>query len=121
MTIIPNFLLKRLYVNGSLRATNEGVAFDVKNTIGPGMLTRIHRVLLNDLEVMGEHIKVLLEGNEVPASHLSDENPLAIFLNQTLTCVLTGVHQLQEGINKLTVELTSKEAGFVSITVNDTV
>jgi hypothetical protein len=44
MPAIPNLLLKRLYVKGSLHNTAEGCGFSLKNVVDSGTVTRFHEL-----------------------------------------------------------------------------
>ena len=87
MSIIPDFLLKRIYRKGSLRETAEGIAFDLKNILGPGIITGINYIIINDEVYQSPLIKIVLK----------------------------------EGINKIIVELISRDVGKVQVTLTDTV
>ncbi len=118
MTVVPKFLLKRIYVFGSLRETSEGIAFDLLNSIGPGILTRLNKIVLNDVEFSPKDILLkmgdtLFEGNEI-----TESNPAVFFHNQKSTCILLGA-KLTEGIHKITVDLLSREAGKLVVTIED--
>lgn len=36
MIVVPQFLLRRLYVRGSLRTNGQGFHFELKNSLGSG-------------------------------------------------------------------------------------
>jgi hypothetical protein len=118
MVVIPKFILKRLYVQGSLRKVPEGVAFDIKNSVGPGILTRINRIRLNDIEYKAQQILFKLEDRLLQAVEISEDNPVIVFLNQKITCILQEA-SLACGNHTITVDLHSREAGQVVLTVQD--
>ncbi len=118
MSIIPKFLLKRIYVSGSLRETGEGIAFDLFNSIGPGILTSLNQIKLNDSEFSPQQI-LLKMGDKIFAGHeISESNPAIFFHNQKTTCILLGA-RLAEGLHTITVDLFSREAGKVVVTIQD--
>jgi hypothetical protein len=121
MAIVPNFLLKKLYVQGSLRQLEEGVAFDIINSIGPGIITRINSIKLGNLSFLAHQIGLKLGEDRFMATDVSDANPVTIFLNQTLTCILKDHPPLDAGTYAITVDLSSKEAGKIVVTVQDSV
>ena len=120
MTVIPNFILKKLYVAGSLRLVPEGVAFDITNPLGPGILTRINAIKLNDVEYLAHQIVLKLEDKFIHAAEISENNPVTLFLNQSATCILRGA-ELAVGKHIITVDLLSKEAGKVTLSIHDQV
>lgn len=121
MSIIPDFLLKRIYRKGSLRETAEGIAFDLKNILGPGIITGINFVIINDQKYPSPFIKIVSSGAATIAEQITNEDPLLIKLNQEITCLLSDAKGLKEGINKIIVELISRDVGCVQVTLTDTI
>lgn len=121
MSIIPDFLLKRIYRKGSLRKTTEGIAFDLKNILGPGIITGINFVIINEEVYQTPLIKIISSESATPADHITNDSPLLVKLNQEITCILDGAKDLKEGINKIIVELISRDVGRVQVTLTDTV
>ncbi|GEM_PF-749450 len=133
MTIIPSFLLKKIYKKGSLRLIEEGIAFELKNILAPGFITGINFVKINDTIYNSSFIKIIKSGVATLAEHVSSENPMLVKLNEDITCILnnefdSGINcfsepaaQLQKGINNIIVELTSLDAGRVQINLSDMV
>lgn len=118
MSIIPKFLLKRVYVSGSLRETADGIAFDLFNSIGPGILTRLNAIKINDLEFSPQDILLKIGDKIFPAHEISENNPAIFFHNQKSTCILIGA-KLKDGLHTITVDLLSREAGKVVVTIQD--
>lgn len=118
MSIIPKFLLKRVYVAGSLRETSEGIAFDICNSIGPGILTRLNKIMLNDAEFSPQQILLKIGDNMMRAHEISENNPAIFFHNQKSTCIIIGA-KLVHGLHTITVDLLSREAGKIVVTIQD--
>jgi hypothetical protein len=121
VNIIPSFLLKKIYRQKSLRLTGEGVAFDLKNILGPGIITGISFIKINDRIYNSSVIKIIKSGVATLAEHVSSENPLIFKLNEEITCVIQSCLELQEGLHNIIVELISKDAGKVTVNVSDTI
>ncbi|MBY0403325.1 MAG: hypothetical protein K2X66_05470 [Cyanobacteria bacterium] len=119
MTVIPNFIVKKLYVTGSLRFVPEGIAFDLSNKIGPGILTKINSIKLSDVEFLANQICLKLEDKLIQAVEVSENNPVTCFLNQTVTCILQGNSSFTPGNHTITLDLFSKEAGKIVISIQD--
>jgi hypothetical protein len=118
MSIIPKFLLKRIYVSGSLRETSEGIAFDLVNSIGPGILTRLNNIKLNDKVFSPQEILIKIGDKIFKGSEITENNPAIFFHNQKSTCIIMGA-KLAQGLHTITVDLLSREAGKVVVTVQD--
>ena len=121
MSIIPEFLLKRIYRKGSLRETAEGIAFDLKNILGPGIITGINYIVINDEVYQSPVIKIISSEVSTIAEQITSEDPLLVRLNQEITCLLEGARGLKAGLNKIIVELSSIDIGRVQVTLTDVV
>lgn len=119
MSIIPEFLMKRVYKKGSLKQTDDGVCFDLKNVLGPGFISGFSCVKINDATFESDKVKFVTQGEEIPAETISDENPIGFRLGQEGTLILQGAKCLKEGINQIIIELMNPEAGKVKLSLTD--
>lgn len=119
MSIIPEFLIKRVYKKGSLAQTEEGVKFDLKNVLGPGFISGFVLVKINDAVFGADKVKFLTQGKEFLAENVSEENPISFRLGQEGTLILQGAKCLQDGINQIIIELINPEAGKVRLALSD--
>ncbi len=120
MASLPNFLLKKIYKKGSLRHIDQGIAFDLKNILAPGLITEINFVKINDNIYNSSVIQIIKSGVNTLAEQISIENPLMVKLNEEITCVMQSGLKLQEGINNIIVELSSQGVGKVQVNLSDT-
>jgi len=118
MTVIPNFILKRLYCKGSLRKLEGGLGFDIVNNLGPGMISKLNYIKLNEHTFPPEQVALEIDGKLLPADQITEDNPAAFFLNQVITCRLASA-DLPPGKYQIHLDIISKEAGKVSLTVED--
>lgn len=119
MNIIPGFLLKKIYKKGSLRETQDGVAFDLKNIIGPGLVTGINFIQINDEIYNSSVIKIINAGAAVLAEQISCDNPMLFKMNDEITCVIQNCLTLKDGLNQIIVELISQDVGKVCVALSD--
>jgi hypothetical protein len=119
MTIIPNFILKRMYRIGSLRRLAEGIGFDIVNNLGPGQISRVNGVSMNGVVYGPSQVELLLNEARLPADHITEAEPATFFLNQIITCIIRD-RELPPGPYQITLDLVSREAGKVTLTVQDT-
>jgi len=119
MSIIPDFLMKRVYKKGSLKQTEDGVCFDLKNVLGPGFISGFSFVKLNDAVFEADKVKFVTQGSEIPAEAVSEENPIGFRLGQEGTLILQGAKCLKDGINQIIIELMNPEAGKVKLSLSD--
>lgn len=119
MSIIPEFLIKRVYKKGSLKQTDDGVCFDLKNVLGPGCISGFILVKINDAIFGADKVKFVTQGTEIPAEEVSEENPIGFRLGQEGTLILQGAKCLKDGINQIIIELMNPEAGKVQLSLSD--
>ena len=96
MVTIPSFILRRLYVKGSLRNTEGGMEFQILNKLGAGQARRLLPLTLDGDEIPLENCEFNLEGEKVPFAEVSKERPFTMALNKLTTITANGV-TLTEG------------------------
>ena len=117
MISVPSFLLKRLYVKGSLRNNEQGFQFELKNTLGSGYGNEMLPLTLDGEELSKESSYFILDAEEVPFSAVNKDRPFTLPMNQVSTILVKGVtlaegpHQIglgfmAQGLGKLRFEVT---------------
>lgn len=119
MSIIPEFLMKRVYKKGSLKQTDQGVCFELKNVLGPGFISGFNFVQINDSTFEPNKVKFITLGTEISAETVSEESPIGFRLGQEGILILEGAKCLKEGINQIIIELMNPEAGKVKLSLTD--
>lgn len=119
MSIIPEFLMKRVYKKGSLTQSESGISFDLKNVLGPGFISGFGFVMINDMIFHPEKVTFRTQGEEIPATSVTEECPLGFRLGQEGTLILEGAKCLKDGINQIIIELMNPEAGKVKLSLTD--
>jgi len=121
MSVIPQFLVQRVYKKGSLRQSDEGIEFDLKNLLGPGVISGLNFIQINGETFSKEAIKFFSQGFERCASDLSEANPISFRLGQEGTLLLEEARCLKQGINKIIIEFLNPEAGKIQVELTDNV
>ena len=119
MTVIPHFILRRMYRQNSLRRLPEGVGFDIVNNLGPGQISRLNLIRMNEFEYPPARILLRINQQSVPALSITEATPATFFLNQVITCVVLHP-DMPGGVYEIALDLISREAGRVTLTVRDT-
>ena len=91
MVTVPGFLLRRLYLRGSLRNTEGGVNFQLLNKLGSGYARRLLPLVLDGEEVPFENCLFSIDGEKIPFDVVSNTTPFTLDLNKTTTIIITGV------------------------------
>lgn len=120
MGAIPGFLLKRLYVRGSLRNTPQGCAFELRNVVDSGTVTRFYGLELDGETYEPDRVRVLRPGGEaLPAGTVAPDRPLLLPAGVELTLLLPGV-TLPPGKHRLRLHFDTQEVGDLAFHVDDT-
>jgi hypothetical protein len=117
--IVPAFLLRRLYVKGSLRNTNAGFEFEIKNSLGGGYAQG-----MLPLRIDGEALPMdetwFRHGEDfVPFAAVSKERPFTLALN--LTTTIRGNRGLPPGSHRIDLGFVVVGLGELSFDVTDVV
>ncbi len=120
MVVVPDFLIKRIYQKGSLKAQDGYICLKLKNVLGPGFISGFNYVKINDTLFKPDEVKFLTNGQEILATNLSDSSPISFRLGQEGLLVMSGHEDcLIEGKNKIEIEAMNPEAGKVLLSVED--
>ena len=119
MPTIPPFMLKQLYVKGSLHNTESGFAFTLRNHLAPASLVGLG-LAVDDAPVPGGALTVVMNDARTPAVAITAATP-ALFPTNTPTHVEVTGAPLPPGPHKIALLATTREIGPVTIEVSDTV
>lgn len=119
--IIPSMLLKKLYTLGSLKNTNAGVQFSVKNRLSDVELTGLRKVAVDGKEVSLDTIRLVLsDGRTLAPQDISPANPLAFPLRTPLT-IQTQLPALPKGKHEIEIGFDAKNFGKLQLKVDDAI
>ncbi|MFQ5861225.1 MAG: hypothetical protein ACE5IG_06725 [Dehalococcoidia bacterium] len=96
MVTVPAFLLRRLYVKGSLRNTPQGFQFQLKNSLGSGYARKLLALTLDGQELPLEQCSFTVASKEVPFAEVSPANPFTLAMNKTTTIAVKGTSLSKE-------------------------
>lgn len=118
---IPSLVLRQLYTNGSLTATDDGVAFSLKNRLMDARLTALHRVTYDGQTIEGADLALSLEnGSVLVGSDLASGTPVDFPLRRTVTVLVPGV-AASEGVHEIALEFAIEGMGDLGFTVKDSI
>lgn len=120
MPTIPSAVLKKLYVQGSLRAEGDGFALDLKNMIAPATITACTGLDVDGQTTAPEQLTlVAANGNPRPAERLSRQAPVRFPVGAAVT-LHVAERSLQPGHHELLVHIMTQEIGPLDIPISDT-
>ncbi len=121
MPAIPPVILKKLYVKNSLRNEEGGFSLALQNSIAPGVILGFKGVTVDGKSVPLERVAVVQpDGQEIPATGISEENPILFPLGATVTLKVGGT-TLSPGSHQVGIRVVVKDVGPLEIPVADRV
>tara|TARA_B100001013_G_C24487474_1_gene393800 strand:- start:348 stop:719 length:372 start_codon:yes stop_codon:yes gene_type:complete len=99
MISIPNFILKRLYVKGSLIITRNGMEFQLLNKLGSGYTRRLLPLTIDGHDIPIDQCKFIVDERQVPFNAVTKENPFTLALNKVTTVSVHNVNLTKEAHN----------------------
>jgi len=116
---IPPFVLKRLYVQGSLQAEDDGFALELKNLVAPGTIISFRGLDADGRAIDAAQVTVIPSGDDPrPASEISDQSPLYFPAGATVRLVVAGT-PLAPGPHELAIRVVVRDVGPLEIPVSD--
>ena len=88
---IPGFLLRRLYVKGSLRRTEGGFQFQLRNRLGSGYARRLLPLTVDGAEVDMATTTFESGGQRHTFDQVSRETPFTLAMNKVTTIAVERV------------------------------
>jgi hypothetical protein len=119
MATLPGFILKRLYVSGSLQNTPEGFEFALRNFIGTGHVVEVLGLEINGAALLAPALELLMpDGSARPGNEVTEAAPLALPSGLTVKFRVPG-ERLSAGRHKLNLSVRTREMGVLDIPVTD--
>ena len=117
---VPAFLLRRLYVKGSLRNVDGGFAFDLKNSLGSGYAEGVLPLTIDDEEILVDSARFVVDGESTPFGDVSHERTFTLAMNRLVTITVDG-RTLDEGKHKLGIGFLVTGMGKMCFDVTDAI
>lgn len=100
MVSVPGFLLRRLYVKGSLKNTALGFEFQLLNKLGSGYARGMVPITVDGEEQDMARCYFILDDKETPFNQVSKDNTFTLAVNKEITVWVDGV-TLEPGARKI--------------------
>jgi hypothetical protein len=118
--VIPSFLLAKLYVKGSLKNTETGFEFSLKNIIDSTMLIRIGPVTTGARDYDGAVITLTVGDKRISGADLSRQTAVPVRTGVPLKVSVAG-DPLPSGAQRIAVAATTSDIGKIKFDISDTV
>jgi len=117
---VPGFLLRHLYVKGTLRNSGDGFLFELKNSLGSGYAHKMLPLKLNGTELKIDSTYFRLGDQMTQFSKVSKQNTFALSMNETIT-ILHQKQTLENGPQKIEMGFEIPGLGILKFDFTDVV
>lgn len=117
---VPEFLLRRLYVKGSLRAIDGGWAFDLQNALGSGYAEQVLPLTLDGEDVPLTSTRFIVDGEATPFAEVSPARPMTLAMNGTVTIAVEAA-ELPPGKHRIGMGFVVTGMGEMRFEVTDAI
>ena len=117
---VPSFLLRRLYVKGSLKATADGFEFQLRNRLGSGYARRLLPLSLDGADLDMAATTFEPDGRQVTFDVVSNETPFTLAMNKITTIAFRGA-PLTDGAHKIGMRFEVAGLGELGFDFTDAV
>lgn len=118
---IPSMLLRQLYTFNTLKNTENGIQFSIKNRLTDVNFSELISIKINGLEIPKDKISFDLgEGQVISANNISESNPIVFPLRKTAT-VNCANGNLPTGKHKIEIAVKAKGYGSLKFDVEDAI
>ena len=100
MVTVPGFLLRSLYMKGSLRNTSSGFEFQLRNRLGSGYAHKLWPLTVDGVEAPLEATSFESKDGPMRFSEVSREKTFTLALNRVITIRVDSV-TLEAGARKI--------------------
>ncbi|MEE9285010.1 MAG: DUF6379 domain-containing protein [Dehalococcoidia bacterium] len=97
---VPAFLLRRLFVKGSLQNTPGGFEFKLKNSLGSGYANGMLPLMVDGEEIPAETSTFSVDGKTLVFPEVTRESPATLAMNKEVTIAVQG-RKLAPGPHKV--------------------
>lgn len=116
---IPTALLRRFYVENSLKNEQEGFQFRLANRIAPTTIVSLGPIEIDD-EIFAPDQILVTASKARPASAIHEQAPFFLRMGKKMTLSIPGEY-LEPGKYQVVLHAITKEVGPVSIEFEETV
>ena len=115
--IIPSLLLKQLYSRGTLKNTDAGVEFSLKNRLKDAKLKKVVSIKFNEKEVPLDKLRLDFgDGSLISPSELENNGGMDFPLRKTFN-VVSDITELDEGKHMISIAFEAEPFGKLKFTV----
>jgi len=111
-------MLEKVYIRGSLKTTDAGFAFTLKNVVESATLGSIVSLVVDGAEFPLAEVTLLTPQGERKAAEITYRNPVPLRYNAEMTVQAAGT-TLAPGKHNLKIGISVLEAGRIDLKFED--
>lgn len=116
---IPKALLKELYVFGSMKNSDEGFHFSLKNTLSKSVMTAVKEVKINGESLDLEKITLKVNEKTYQYSDVHEDNPITFHVGQFVDVTVKDLKLEPEKEYKLHLVFEAGKFGVLTLDLED--
>lgn len=120
MLMVPGFILRRLYVKGSLRNFDQGFQFEICNKLGSGHAKKLFPLTVDDQSISLGACSFSVDGVTYSFQDVSNDRPFTMGLNKSTSIAAHG-EKLSEGPHKIGMSFEVAGLGVLKLHFADVV
>jgi hydroxymethylglutaryl-CoA reductase (NADPH) len=118
---IPSLILKQLYSRGSLKNTDQGVQFTIKNRLSDAKFSELISVEINGKEIPMSAIQIDMgDGKMINAASMDSSSPVDFPLSKSFN-VLANIDKLPEAKHDIQISFVANPFGKLKFKVQDAI
>ncbi|MDI7276959.1 MAG: hypothetical protein QME94_13355 [Anaerolineae bacterium] len=118
--MIPSYMLNQAYVKGSLKNTESGFEFTLRNTVDSGTIIAVGPLAVDEASYPAAALTMVTRQGERRGDEISSAKPLFSALGTEARVVVEG-RPLAPGAHRIVFPVLTSEAGRLQIEFSDTV
>ncbi|MBU7032949.1 MAG: hypothetical protein HXS53_10490 [Theionarchaea archaeon] len=117
---VPSFLLKKLYMKDSLKNTENGFEFTIKNVLMDGTITNPMTLSVDNRAIDPASITVSTGDLSLSTKDISESQQLPLKVDVEVKISIKGT-PLNAGTHSLDIVAPTKEFGDIEFTIEDSI
>ena len=117
--MFPPFVLAKIYVQGSLKNTEKGFEFNMKNVVDSGTLVEFGPITVDGKAYQAAALTIVTSSSERSGDQVTRQNPMPVYIGGAFTVRVNGV-ALAAGEHTINVSVLTREIGRLHFEVKDT-
>ncbi len=117
---IPSLILRQLYTYGSLKNTNGGVRYSIKNRLSDAKLVGVSDLKIDKKSIPINDCHLIIKGKDVKPTEITASNAIDFPLREIVD-VFMHIQHLEEGKHEIEISFVTEGFGKFTLKVEDSI